>query len=76
MTVDLDALLRFAQRYSDAGWAIQEQMTDVLVNGGDAYDQNPNALAAANELVVYAESLGLLDEFAAADARRALSHSS
>lgn len=39
---DLDQLLRFAKTYSRLGWAIQEQVDDVV--NGSYDDLNPNAL--------------------------------
>lgn len=44
--MELDELMRFAQAYSNLGWAIQEQLDDIA-KGRD--DINPNALAEIDE---------------------------
>lgn len=40
--MELDELMRFARAYSKLGWAIQEQLDDVV--NGNLDDINPNAL--------------------------------
>lgn len=40
--MDLDKLIGFARAYRNLGWAIQEQVDDML--NGDYGDINPNAL--------------------------------
>lgn len=42
----IDGLMRFARAYSKLGWAIQEQLDD-LVNG-NCDDLNPNAVDEIN----------------------------
>lgn len=41
--MELGKLMRFARAYNKLGWAIQEQLDDVV--NGDYDDINPNALA-------------------------------
>lgn len=40
--MELDELMRFARAYSRLGWAIQEQLDDIV--NGNLDDINPNAL--------------------------------
>jgi uncharacterized protein YukE len=40
--MELDQLMRFAHAYSKLGWAIQEQLDDII--NGEHCDINPNAL--------------------------------
>lgn len=40
--MELDDLMRFARNFSNMGWAIQEQLDDIIK--GDFSDVNPNAL--------------------------------
>jgi hypothetical protein len=41
--MDLATFLRFAKRYNDLGWSVQEQLQDVA-QGDSMSDQNSNAL--------------------------------
>lgn len=41
--MELDQLIKFAKAYSGLGWAIQQQLDDVI--GGDLSDLNENAVA-------------------------------
>lgn len=49
--MDLVTFIRLAQRYSDLGTAVQDQMRDVCVEGGSHDDQNPNALRLIESLL-------------------------
>ena len=40
---DLDDMMSFARAYSNLGWAVQQQLDDLL--SGDADDINPAALS-------------------------------
>lgn len=40
--MELDQLMRFARAYNKLGWAVQEQLDDVI--DGNHNDLNPNAL--------------------------------
>lgn len=40
--MELDQLMRFARAYNNLGWAVQEQLDDVI--DGNHNDLNPNAL--------------------------------
>lgn len=41
--MNVEEFIELAQKYSDMGWAVQEQFRDVL-DTGPSDDQNPNAL--------------------------------
>ena len=45
--MELEELMRFARAYGKLGWAIQEQLDDIV--NGDNGDINPNALAEIDE---------------------------
>lgn len=46
--MELDELMRFARNYVKVGWAVQEQLDDVI--RGDYSDINPNALTEIAQL--------------------------
>lgn len=45
--MELDELMKFARAYSKLGWAIQEQLDDIVNSNLD--DINPNALTEIDE---------------------------
>lgn len=45
--MEMNELMRFARAYNKLGWAIQEQVNDIL--NGDFSDINPNALAEIDQ---------------------------
>lgn len=48
--MDLATFLRFAKRYNDMGWAVQDQLVDVA-QGGSMFDQNTNALEIVSKFL-------------------------
>lgn len=60
--MNLHDLMQFATAYSKLGWAIQEQLNDILKS--DYSDLNPNAVAEINQrLRGYNEDLDIaIDE--------------
>jgi hypothetical protein len=44
--MQLETLIRLCQDYNALGWAVQEQLADV-VNGDLVVDKNPNAMTLA-----------------------------
>lgn len=59
----MERLIRFAKAYRDLGWAVQEQVDDVIA--GCADEINPNALKAMDALRGFDDELDqCLDEAA------------
>ncbi len=60
--MDIETFVKLAKQYNDLGWAIQEQLNDVLQ--GDVDSVNPNALAYIKRFIDEAANSGVDTEIA------------
>jgi hypothetical protein len=60
LAMDSHEFIQLAEAYSNLGWAVQDQLKDVL-EGGSLEDQNPNALKMALSFAQQAHQSGVHD---------------